>query len=139
MGAGDDTGVRGLMYNNLLPVTPLVDIKVIQETLERMGIPNAKEKIIFPSCYLHGINDIFYLCHFKELFLLRREDSYNNISDNDIYRRNSIAFCLKQWKLIDVKDELIEKRDKMVFVLSHEEKKDWVVQHKFNINSLTGR
>lgn len=120
---------------NLLNVTPLVDVKVIEETLNRVGVANKKEKILYPSCYLWKIEDRYYLTHFKQLFCLTRDEGYDNVSPADLSRRNAIAFCLKNWKLIDVDVEAIKEKDDYVFVLPFAEKHNWVIQHKFNIKS----
>ena len=49
----------------LLKVDLLVDKKVVQETLNRIGISNKKKKVLYPSCYIYEENDEFYLVHFK--------------------------------------------------------------------------
>jgi hypothetical protein len=44
-----------------------------------------------------------------------------------------------QWGLIKVKDEdlkLIEPHNKFIYVLPYKEKVNWVIQHKFNSNSI---
>lgn len=121
----------------LVEVSPLVDIKVIKETLSRIGICNFRDRIIYPSCYLYEENGKFYLTHFKELFLITRESSYDNMSDSDKKRRNAIAFCLKNWGLIDVSDELISEHNVKVDVLPFKEKANWQIKHKFNFNSIS--
>jgi len=72
------------------------------------------------------------------MFSLTRENAYNNISKEDIMRRNGIAYCLQNWNLIAVDPAAIEERDKFVFVLPYKEKHEWIIEHKFNINALTG-
>ena len=122
--------------NNLLEVKILVDDKVIKETLNRIGICNKKEKVLYPSCYLYEKDGKHFLVHFKQLFLLTRETAYNAICEDDILRRNAIAFCLKNWGLIEVADESIEPHNKFVFVLPHNQKQDWKISHKFNFRSI---
>lgn len=124
------------MNLEMIEVYPNVDIQVIQETLTRIGIPNKKEKLLYPSCYLYEENEKFYIVHFKELFLITRENSYNAVCEEDIQRKNAIIFCLKNWDMIDVEMELIEPHDKFVFVLGHTEKSEWQIKHKFNIFNL---
>ncbi len=124
---------------DLLEVKLLVDKKIIIESLSRIGIANKKTKVLFPSCYLYEDNGRYYIAHFKQLFLLTRNDSYNNICKEDIIRRNAIAFCLKNWKLIDIEDEKIQPYNKMVFVLPFKEKKNWRISHKFNFKSINSK
>ena len=124
------------VFDKLIEITPIADIAVIKETLSRIGIANKKAKILFPSCYLYEAFGVYYIAHFKQLFLLTRQDGYNNLSDEDLSRRNGIIFCLKSWNLIDVDETLIEPHDKFVFVLSHKEKHEWTIEHKFNQSML---
>lgn len=120
----------------LLEIKLLVDKKIVSESLNRMGIANKRKKILYPSCYLYEKDGKNYLVHFKEMFLLTRENAYNSICEDDILRKNAIAFCLKNWNLIDVSDEAIEPHNKMVFVLPFGEKKNWSISHKFNTRTI---
>lgn len=122
--------------DDMLEVKVLVDMKVIKETLNRIGIANKKKKILYPSCYIYEHDEKTYLVHFKQLFLLTREGAYNAICEDDLHRRNSIAFCLRNWGLIDVNDEDIEPHTKFIFVLPHNQKDDWCISHKFNFRSI---
>ncbi len=121
--------------NELLEVWLEDDVseKIVIETLQRIGIINRKEKILYPSCYLYKKDDRYFLAHFKQLFLLEG-NGYNNISQEDIKRLNSIAYCLFSWELIDVDLKKIEPYDTKVFVLPHKEKKDWKISHKYKIH-----
>lgn len=123
----------------LLKIDLLVDKKVVQETLNRIGISNKKKKILYPSCYIYEKDNEFYLVHFKQLFTLSRNDAYDNISEQDILRRNSIAFCLKNWGLIEVDDKFIEPHDSYVFVLPHDKKEGWKITHKINLFTLRNK
>lgn len=116
---------------NLLEIIPNVEIPIITETLSRIGIANKKELIIYPSCYLYkDIDNKYYICHFKELFLLRMDRTgYSNISDDDILRRNSIALLLEKWGLIQTIN-LTDKETMFVFALPYKEKSKWTISHK---------
>ena len=116
---------------NDIEVKVLVDKKIVMETLSRIGIANKKTKTLYPSCVLHNEDDKFYICHFKEMFTKTRENGYNNLSEEDIKRRNAIIFCLKNWGLIDCDDKLIEPHDIFVYVLKRTEKDQWNIQQKF--------
>jgi len=121
----------------LIEVKPLVDINIIKESMSRMGIANKKKKILYPSCYLYKNFETYYIIHFKSMFTITRSNGYSNISEKDIERRNSIIFCLENWKLIDIIDKNeIEPHNEYVFVLSHKEKYNWIIEHKFNLNNV---
>lgn len=115
-----------------IEITCLVDKKVIKESLCRIGISDKKRKILYPSCYLYSKDGKDYIAHFKMLFVLNNQsESYNNISIDDIHRLHAIAFCLRNWKLINVEDEKIPNHDRFVFVLPHSEKSSWRIVHKY--------
>lgn len=121
------------MSEELVKIRPLVDVKVLKETLSRMGIPNKKKRILYPSCYVYQNFEDYYICHFKSMFTLTRQTGYNNLSEEDIERRNSIVFCLKNWGLVELdEDSNIEPHNKFVYVLPYKEKHSWQIQHKFN-------
>jgi hypothetical protein len=123
---------------NFIEVKLKVDKRIIIETLERIGIANRKEKILYPSCYYFSIQDKDYILHFKQLFLLMRRNSYNNISLEDVERRNSVIYRLKEWDLIDVDENGIIPHEKFVYVLPYAQKYEWLVKHKYNIDLLYG-
>lgn len=122
---------------DMVEIVPLVEQKVIKETLSRVGIVDKKKKILWPSCYLYEQNGKFYIVHFKQLFKLTRQKYFDNLSDEDVERRNSVIFCLSQWGLIDIVNQSdIDPHEKFVFVLPFNQKKDYIIQHKFNVGLL---
>jgi hypothetical protein len=123
-------------FDKLIEIKPKADIAVIKETLSRCGIANKKRKILYPSCYLYEAFGVYYIAHFKQLFLLTRQDGYNNLCEDDLARRNGIIFCLKNWGLIEVDESLIEPHDKFIYVLPFKEKSQWIINNKFNANSI---
>ncbi len=119
-----------------IEVSLKADLKVIKETLTRCGIVNNKRKIIYPSCYIVEQFGKHYIFHFKELFSITRANYYNNISEEDIHRKNAIIYCLKQWGLIEVDETLIDPHNMFVFVLPHSKKNEYCVYHKFNTATI---
>lgn len=132
-----------MQLNRLLEIKIKVDPKIIEETLTRMGIPDIKNKVLYQSCHLLKQFDTYYLGHFKQLFVLSRGKDgfpgFGNVSQEDIERRNSIAFCLVKWNMIEiVNPEEIADHTTRIFVLPHKEKNGWQLVKKFNVNNLTG-
>jgi len=121
---------------NLLEIKPLVDLKIISESLSRIGISDKKKKILYPSCYIYQQDNKTYLAHFKQMFLLTRDSAYNAICEDDIKRRNAIAYCLRSWGLIEVNEDNITPHDIYVFVLPHNQKQEWKINHKFNLKTI---
>ncbi len=117
---------------DLIEVECLVNEKIIIESLSRCGIPNKKEQILYPSAYLYKKDDKTYLSHFKEI-LVDRDNGFDNISQSDLERRNSIIFCLFSWELINVNLSQIEPHDSYVFILPFAEKKNWKIYNKIRM------
>jgi len=114
------------------------DYLVVKETLERIGIANKTTKVIIPSCYIIFKNNKHYIMHFKELLAL--EGYRGEIETSDIERRNSIVTMLVNWNLIEIDEEPMEiyqeELKQKIFVLSHKEKKDYTINHKYQVDKL---
>ena len=110
------------------------DFSVVRETLERIGIKNAKTRKFYPSCYCVETTqpDIYSIVHFKELFtIFNRETDFDNV---DILRLKTIVQLLSNWKLVELVDEIDEIMSEKVTVLKHSEKRNYDIIHKFKFN-----
>lgn len=119
-----------------IEVFPKVDPRVVKETLSRIGVVAKSKPILYPSCYLLEDEGRWFVVHFKEIFrLVKRDESYDNMTDEDIRRKKSIVFCLKSWGLVDVYDnDKIEPHNIYVNVLPH--KHNFEVKHKIRLSWL---
>ena len=128
------------MYrNNLLKVALLVDKAVVDETLSRMGIGSLSDKKLYQSCYLLRMWGDYYLAHFKQLFQFTQRNGvrgYGDVSKEDMDRRDSIAYCLKQWHLVDFPADQIDGHETRIFVLPYSQKKDWTIVQKLDIRNI---
>lgn len=119
----------------------------IKETLTRIGVASRKDRILYQSCnILHKkdkeTNESRYaILHFKELFILDGKD--DNISDEDIARRNTITNLLEEWGLLEITD--IEKVEHPVAplnkikIISFKEKDSWVLESKYTVGLKKGK
>lgn len=109
----------------------------IKETLTRIGIASRKEKTLWQSCHILHKQGFYHILHFKELFMLDGRTS--DISDTDIARRNTITLLLQDWDLLKIANENIIGSNVLdmsqIKVLSHKEKFDWKLEHKYSIGS----
>lgn len=111
-----------------------IEPKVVIETLSRIGIANKREKVLYPSCYLYLDSGKSYIGHFKEIYALK-EGGFNNISEDDIKRLNSVTLCLKKWDLIDIVDKKkLEETENFIFILPFKDKNQWKISHKIRIS-----
>jgi hypothetical protein len=76
------------------------DFLKAKETLTRVGVLSKKENTLFQSVHILHKRGCYYITHFKELFLL--DGKYNNLTINDVQRRNRIAHLLQDWNLVTI-------------------------------------
>lgn len=111
------------------------DFLKIKETLTRIGVASKKDKTLYQSCHILHKQGMYYIVHFKELFMLDGKPS--NFSDEDRLRRNTIATLLEQWGLLKIKsiNNVSEGLAPIsqVKILSHKEKDEWQLVAKYNI------
>lgn len=111
------------------------DFLKIKETLTRIGVASKMEKKLTQSCHILHKQGKYYLLHFKELFAL--DGKTTDFSDDDKARRNSIIKLLEEWELLKVVDsKKIESPIvpiSFIKIISHKEKKDWILCSKYNI------
>ncbi len=109
---------------------------LIKESLTRMGIPSRKDKTLYQSAHILHKRGKYYIMHFKELFVLDGRE--NNISEEDIQRRNLIAGLLQDWGLLKVKNvTVLENKAPLhkIRVLSYRDKEEWDLSPKYKIGT----
>jgi hypothetical protein len=111
------------------------DFLKIRETLTRIGVASRKEKVLYQSCHILHKQGLYYLVHFKELFILDGKPS--NFSDEDLARRNTIANLMHEWELFDIVDKQKTEAPvapiSQIKILPYNEKEDWELVAKYNI------
>lgn len=126
-----------------MPVTDnMIEIKLkdsagfrkVRESLTRMGVSHNGDNTLYQSCHILHKAGSYYICHFKEMYLLDGRES--TLSDEDIARRNLIAKMLQDWGLITVvdPDKLIPCGEpRLVKVIKHSELQNWVLEAKYHM------
>ena len=105
----------------------------------RIGISSKKnQNTLFQSCHILHKQGRYFIVHFKELFLLDGKPA--NLTENDVQRRNTITELLSDWGLLDIVDTNKMKNRfaslKQIKILSHKEKRDWVLESKYSIGNV---
>lgn len=107
----------------------------IRETLTRIGVPNHGKTTLFQSCHILHKRGRYYICHFKEMFMLDGKPS--TFSDEDKGRRNSIAKMLEQWGLLKIlnrnADSPLLVGPGSITIVPYSEKKNWELSSKYSI------
>jgi hypothetical protein len=110
------------------------DFLKVRETLTRIGVASRKEKKLYQSCHILHKKGKYYIVHFKELFAL--DGKRENITQNDLQRRNRIVQLLIDWGLITiVSADAIEDIAPLnqIKVLAYKDKAEWTLESKYNI------
>jgi len=105
----------------------------VQETLTRMGVVNVKEHKLWQSCHIIEENGLYYVVHFKEIFLMEGKESDFGIEDEE--RRNCIIDMLQTWNLLEAVDPIPfdHVNRPRVFVLKYALKQDWQLFPKVKV------
>lgn len=123
------------MIDTLLEVTlgEKEDFLKVKETLTRIGVASKKDKTLFQSCHILHKQGKYYIVHFKELFMLDNKPA--NFSDEDKFRRNTIALLLEEWGLIKIvtDSELETVPLSNIKIIPYKEKHEWELTAKYNI------
>jgi hypothetical protein len=111
------------------------DFLKIKETLTRIGVASRKEKKLYQSCHILHKRGLYYIVHFKELFLLDGKES--DFTDDDRARRNTIAYLLEEWGLVTVVDgakfQDLRAPMSLIKILPHRDKADWILESKYTV------
>jgi hypothetical protein len=115
------------------------DFLKVRETLTRIGVPSKKDKVLYQSCHILHKQGRYAILHFKELFGL--DGKPNNMTEEDVSRRNTIANLLWEWDLIELVDPDKTKDPvspiSQIKILPFKEKDQWKLTPKYSIGSKT--
>ena len=111
------------------------DFLKVRETLTRIGVASRQDKKLYQSCHILHKQGIYFIVHFKQLFLLDGKKS--NFELNDVARRNTIATLLSDWGLIKFarKEELPMAPLRQIKIIPFKEKSAWELCPKYNIGN----
>jgi hypothetical protein len=106
----------------------------IRETLSRIGVASKQNNTLFQSCHVLHKQGKYYICSFKEMFLISGKEA--NLSFDDIKRRNTIANLLEQWGLCKmVTPDLPTIHVGSIKIVPYKEKKNWQFIQKYTMQS----
>lgn len=109
------------------------DFLKIRETLTRIGV--ATDHTLYQSCHILHKQGRFFIVHFKEMFLLDGKSA--NLSENDLCRRNTIAFLLQEWGLLEIiePENFFDDRIPLtnIKIVPYREKQNWQLVPKYTI------
>lgn len=109
----------------------------VKETLTRIGLPGRNsdpngKPVLWQSCHVFHRRGTFYICHFKQLFILDGRTKVTDFTDEDLDRLEYVVSLLHEWGLVHSRWET-KKRDVNLVVLPYSKKGDWELRAKYNI------
>lgn len=128
--------VIGNMVEITFPEGDTDGFRKVKETLQRMGVPSRREKVLIQSAHILHKRGQYYICHFKELFAADGKTA--EISVDDLARRNLIVKYLNDWGMITpIKDDWKEPlgNPRYLKVIKYTEKDDWELSSKYSIGA----
>lgn len=112
------------------------DFLKVKETLTRMGIANNKDKVLYQSCHILQKKGLYYIVHFKEM--LRMDGRQVEMTEEDEVRRDSIAWLLEDWGLIEIvpgQRTFMKDLTNNFRVISFKQKHGWKLVPKYTIGN----
>jgi hypothetical protein len=112
------------------------DFLKVKETLTRIGIASSVSNTLYQSCHILHKRGRYVIVHFKELFEM--DGKFTDITDEDIERRNAIAFLLEKWNLLKIIDNDFDRKNvntNNVKIISHAEKFNWELKSKYSVGT----
>lgn len=74
------------------------DFLKVRETLTRIGVLHGDK--LYQSAHILHKGGRYFIVHFLELFIL--DGRYSTLTEDDVYRRNTIAKLLQDWGLVTI-------------------------------------
>jgi len=112
----------------------------IKETLTRIGVTSKTGNTLYQSCHILHKQGRYYIVHFKELFALDGKE--NNLTVNDVERRNAISSLLQDWgllKIINPSRYEVKAPLNQIKILPYKEKSNWELVPKYTIGKVKVR
>lgn len=110
----------------------------VKETLTRIGLPTKPDPrsddnrpTLWQSCHVLHKKGRYFICHFKQLFMLDGKYETTDFTDDDEDRVEHVVALLEEWGLVKCMFD-VEKIDNIPLkVLSHTQKKEWRLATKY--------
>lgn len=125
------------ILNELFEIEPLNTDQFlkVKETLTRIGIASRSEgdeKTLWQSCHVLQKKGKYYICHFKQMFLLDGRMKSTNFTDDDYDRLEYVVALLEEWGLV-MPVLRVQKPQTHVVVIPFGKKNEWDLRSKYTV------
>ena len=114
------------------------DFLKVKETLTRIGVASTREhNTLYQSCHIFHKQGLYYIAHFKEMFMLDGRSS--DFTVGDFMRRNTIAQLLSDWGLVNVVATIVPDACatmKNIKIIAHKDRVNWNLVAKYSIGTV---
>lgn len=108
----------------------------VKETLTRIGIASRaageEQKTLWQSCHVLHKKGKYYICHFKQMFLLDGRTKSTDFTEGDYDRLEYVVALLEEWGLVSPKCK-VEKPQTRVVVIPFSKKSEWALRSKYTV------
>lgn len=112
------------------------DFLKVKETLTRIGVASKVDNKLYQSCHILHKRGRYAILHFKEMFIFDGKE--NNVTEDDVLRRNAIVKLLSEWKLVKANgaSDLPSSTLSHIKVVAHRDRGDWELCPKYSIGNV---
>lgn len=108
----------------------------VRETLTRIGISSKRringKQTLWQTCHVLHKRGRYYICHFKQLFLLDGRSRSTDYTQEDMDRTEYIVSLLEDWGLVRCYEEVGRPLSNVV-VIPYKQKGEWNLRAKYTI------
>lgn len=111
----------------------------VKETLTRIGLPSrstgSQQSTLWQSCHILHKQGRYFICHFKQLFMLDGKYDSTDFTDEDEDRTEYVVALLDEWGLVKSMFDVIKPKVNVI-VIPFSQKKKWNLMAKYRIGSI---
>ncbi len=112
----------------------------VRETLTRIGIPSRQngEQVLWQTCHVLHKKGKYYICHFKQLFLLDGRTRVTDYSEEDEDRLEYVVSLLEEWGLVRGILAPRKTHPNGLTIIPFREKNQWACKAKYTMGVRNG-
>lgn len=112
----------------------------VRETLTRIGIPSRQngEQVLWQTCHVLHKKGKYYICHFKQLFLLDGRTRVTDYSEEDEDRLEYVVALLEEWGLVRGIHAPEKLQPNGLTIIPFRDKHQWALKAKYTMGVRNG-
>lgn len=113
----------------------------VRETLTRIGIASRHDgaQTLWQTCHVLHKKGHYYICHFKQLFLLDGRTRVTDFTEEDEDRLEHVVALLEEWGLVRGICSPNKSQESGLTVIPFREKGQWDLRTKYTMGVRNGK